>query len=198
MATSIERVLAELSTILDGLGIRYAVGGSVASSLYGEPRTTNDIDVSMDLRLTDIRPLLKALDAGWFVEPAAVERATAHNDMFQLLHEPTMFTVDVYVAELNDPLDRTGLERRRVVALADGSKVWFASPEDVVLRKLDWWRRSGGVLTRQLRDVRAILRWQSTRLDLATLRREAEAMGLRAVLEECLRASEGESGEGST
>ncbi len=189
MATGMERVLAEIGAILDRLGVRYAVGGSVASSLYGEPRATNDIDLGLDLKLSDIRPLLKALTPGWFVEPGAVERATANNDMFQVLHEAELFKVDLYVAELHNPLDRLGLERRRRIDLADGSPVWFASPEDVILRKLDWERLSGGVLTNQRRDVQGILRWQAGKLDLVTLRKEARSLGLAEALESCLRTA---------
>ena len=95
---------AELSLLflrpLNKLGVRYIVGGSIASMLYGEPRFTNDVDVVVFLRNEDIPRLMEAFPSPEFYLPPAeiiaAEIARPQNGLFNALHVATGFKADMY------------------------------------------------------------------------------------------------------
>lgn len=106
------------------------------------------------------------------------------------VHQPTVVKVDFFV--LGDtPFDRVQLERRRLSPVLAGSdrRVFVSSPEDLILRKLGWYRLGGGVSDRQWRDVLGVIKVQAERLDLDHLRRWATVLGLWVLLERALAES---------
>lgn len=174
--------LAELVAVLERLGVTCVVGGSLASGLWGEPRATNDVDVLVDLREDQIGELVRALSPAFYVvEPAvraAVERATS----FNVVHYARAHKIDVFVAGV-EGLDRAQLERRVVRSLSSDSRPFaVTSPEDVVLRKLDWFRRGDESSQRQWRDVLGVLKVGGADLDRGYLREAAEREGLAELL----------------
>lgn len=189
MLTELERVLVELGAVLDRLDLQHAVGGSVASSRYGELRSTNDVDVLVQLPPAKAEGLVQALAAPWSVEASAVQRALARRDMFQAYHMAAFMKVDLYVADPRRLLDALTLEHRKRVPVggAEGGSICFSTAEDIVLRKLDWLRLSGGVLERQRRDVLGVLKGVGPDLDLGYLRATAGQLGLTEALESCLK-----------
>ncbi len=54
------RIILLVTQTLESLGIPYAVGGSLASSLHGVMRSTLDVDIVADMRLEHIQPLVTA------------------------------------------------------------------------------------------------------------------------------------------
>lgn len=99
------------AALLDGLGIDYVIGGSVASSLVGEPRATVDLDIAVMMTAADMQPLLEALGDGYYVSEAAVRDAVRRRGSCNVIHLATMQKVDVFV--LGDGLlDRLQLSRR--------------------------------------------------------------------------------------
>lgn len=168
-----------LARIFERLGVRYCVGGSVASSVYGEVRTTLDVDVVADLRPEHVDALVTAIEPEFYVVPEGVRRAVRERSSFNVIHEEMLVKADVYVVP-RDPLFRDQLDRSRRVALSadPGSEVALASPEDVVLHKLRWYEMGGRVSDRQWRDVLGVLKVQGTGLDFAYLERAASTLGL--------------------
>lgn len=168
-----------LARIFERLGVRYCVGGSVASSVYGEVRTTLDVDVVADLRPEHVDALVTAIEPEFHVVPEGVRRAVRERSSFNVIHEEMLVKADVYVVP-SDPLFRDQLDRSRRVALSadPGSEVALASPEDVVLHKLRWYEMGGRVSDRQWRDVLGVLKVQGTGLDFAYLERAASTLGL--------------------
>lgn len=131
--------LAPFLEPLERLGLPYCVTGSVAASVYGEPRLTADIDIVLLLKIGDIAALRSAFpDAGYYVPPdetLRLELARDSRGMFNLIHHSSQFKADIYLAG-HDPLHAWALEHRRRISLGEGG-AWIAPPEYVILRKLD-------------------------------------------------------------
>ena len=190
MFEDLRRALTVVADALEGLGIAYCVGGSVASGEYGEPRLTNDVDVLIEIGGWQVRPFVDALRREFYVDEVSVAEAVASGRSFNAIHLKMMLKVDFFVAT-DRPLDRMHLAHRRpiVVDPETGRTAFFTSPEDIVLQKLDWYRQSNGVLDSQLRDVAGVLKVKATALDLVYLRGMAQRLGLSDLLDASLKAA---------
>lgn len=178
-----------VTAALDRLGVAHTIGGSIASSVAGEPRSTIDIDIVAALEAPHVAPLVQALEGEFYVERAALDRAVAERRGANLIHQATQVKVDLFVAG-GTPLDTLQLSRRQPVDVG-GRRIYVHPPEDILLQKLRWFRLSGDTSDRQWRDVRGIVRVQGQRLDVAYLRRGAEVLDVVDLLERALQASPG-------
>ena len=172
------RVALTAARILQRLGVPYVTAGSFASSLHGEPRSTDDVDIVADLRPAHVLPLTAALAAEWYADQEAVREAIARGASFNAIHLATGVKVDVFVVGA-DPFDA-----RRV---ASGAELRVDTAEYTVLRKLEWFRRGGEISDRQWRDVIGIIRTQGLRLDRGELSTWAERLGVSDLLARALR-----------
>ena len=180
-----ERLLAAIATALEEIPVRYAIGGSVASTHQGEPRMTNDVDVLVDLGPDHLDAFRSAFGEDWYIPDRGLPEAVRTAGSFNLIHLSWMDKVDFFVAG-DEPLKRKTLER--AVPLRIGEiDVAFSSAEDIVLHKLDWLRQSGGILERQRRDVLGVMKATGSALDISYLRRMAETLSLEEPLESCFR-----------
>ena len=137
------------------LGLPYCVTGSVAASVYGEPRLTADIDVVLLLEARDIPALRAAFpDSEYYSPPDESLHASLHRGgLFNLIHHASQFKADIYVAA-GDPLHAWALGHRRRIDIG-GTGAWIAPPEYVILRKLQFYREGGS--DKHVRDIRFIL-----------------------------------------
>ena len=172
-----------IARILERLGVRYCIGGSVASSVYGEIRTTFDVDVVADLGPDDVEALVAAVESDFHVVVETVDRAIRDRSSFNLIHEEMLVKADVFVPP-DDPVFREQLERSRRVALRpdSGSEVELASPEDVIIHKLRWYEKGGRVSDRQWRDVLGVLKVQRDKLDWVYSERAAASLDVSELL----------------
>lgn len=170
---------------LDAMGILYTIGGSIASSFAGEPRSTLDIDIVAALDEQHVEGLVAALAAEFYVDADALRRAVRTHSSVSVIHQATQLKVDLFVAG-GTPLDGRQLGRRLAVDLGEGRRLYVHPPEDILLQKLRWYHRGGEVSDRQWRDIAAIVRVQGSRLDREYLREGAAILGVSDLLDRAL------------
>ena len=181
-------LLERVTAILDELGIPYALGGSLASSFIGEPRSTVDVDIAIDLDPAAADRLLDRVGAEFYVPLTAARVAIAAHSSFNAVDVEHGLKIDLFVLG-GGMLDRRQIERRVFVTVPGvGRAIAVTSPEDQVLRKLDWYRQGGGMSEHQWRDVLGILRVHGSAMDLDDLQDAAESLGLGALLAEARAA----------
>lgn len=179
-------VTLDVAAALEKLGLRYAVGGSFASSVHGIPRSTQDVDLLVELPLTAVAALVAELTGRFYVDADMIREAIRRGASFNVIHLATMFKVDMFVSS-RSPLLREEMERRQAVELGEPpGRLFVCSPEDVVLHKLDWFEKGSRVSDRQWSDLVGVLRIRGTALDVAYMRRWGRALGVSELLEEAL------------
>jgi hypothetical protein len=159
-------------------GVDAVVTGSVAAMLYGEPRLTHDIDLVVLLDDASISALVQAFpEDEFYCAPEEVIRVEARRTLrghFNIIHHATGFKADVYLVG-RDPLNHWALRDRRTVALGDAT-IDIASPEYVIVRKLEFFREGGSA--KHLEDIRGIMRQQGEKLDRALIEAKVAEHGL--------------------
>ncbi len=167
----------------DRLGITYLIGGSLASSLHGIPRATEDVDLVANIRQEHVPGLITALRETFYLDEAAMREAIEQRASFNLIHLRTLFKVDVFVAK-DDAASREEMQRRQRFAVSDEPRrdLVVASPEDVVAQKLYWFSLGDEVSERQWTDAVGVLKVRGDRVDLVYLRHIAEWLGIETLL----------------
>ena len=180
--------LTPLIDVLERLGVAWYVGGSVASTVHGRFRATNDVDLIANLREEHASPLRATLEADHYVDEESIRDAVRHESSFNLVHYGTGLKIDVFIAA--DSEYEAGVRARRVSEpigdAADRRHLWVASAEDTILAKLGWYRRGGGTSERQWRDVQGVIELRGAALDVAYLRRWAPVLGVADLLGQAL------------
>lgn len=184
--------IAPVVTELERLGVSYYLGGSVASSSHGIPRSTLDVDLVADLAPKHVAPLVEALQGDYYISRPAVSDAIDRRSCFNIIHTATSFKVDVFAVK-NRKYDRVALERtgRRLLDEGDpSSQFCFASAEDIILSKLEWFRMGGEVSERQWGDVLGVIKVQGGALDRAYLEKWAAELGVADLLKRAREETE--------
>ena len=181
-ATTLDVALG-VAAAIESLGIRYFVGGSVASSLQGEPRATNDIDLVLDISPAQVTELVAALGPDYSVDVDALVDAVRRRSCCNAYYLPLFTKIDLFACG-TAPFDREELARStRVRVRGEGEELCVKSPEDTVLRKLSWYRGGGESSTRQWRDVVEVLRVSGAVLDDGYLDRWAAELRVADLLQ---------------
>ena len=184
------RVTAIVGAILDQLGVPWLVGGSLASSIHGIPRATQDVDLVADLRLPHLKPFVAAMEQEFYCSDDAVRDAMRRRASFNVIHYATAMKVDIFMLK-GDPLSQAEMGRRvlQIVGDTDSTQLPIASPEDIILQKLDWFRKGDRISDRQWRDVLGVLKVGAATLDHAYLAAQAAACDLGELLNEAFEAA---------
>ena len=182
-------VLRRTVETLDKLNIPYVVGGSFASSFHGLPRTTNDVDIVAVIEEKQIQLFVGEFENDFYVDEEMVKRAVRQKSSFNMIHFDTTFKVDVFIAKSG--FQEKEIERRQLKGLGSDGKYsfYFSTPEDIVLAKLDWYRKGNCVASQQWIDISNVIRIQGARLDIDYLRYWAGELQLSDLLERALEES---------
>lgn len=182
-------VTLRVTGVLEQMHIPYLVGGSLASSLHGIPRATQDVDLVAHLSADDIQPLVQALQDEFYIDADMIRDAIRRQSSFNLIHLDTLFKVDVFIYR-KDALNRQEMARGQRYFLGDEPErsVVIASPEDIILQKLYWYQLGEQVSERQWNDVLGVLKVRGNELDVEYMEHVARDTGLSQLLEEAFKA----------
>ena len=179
-----------LHSIFESLNIPYYITGGVCAIAYGDPRTTRDLDVVVEVERSQIMPLVDQLEAaGFYCPPGAVDDIQAGRaKTLSVTHRQLILNADIVLTDDTD-FDRSKMARRRLeaIGLDESDRFWLASPEDLILAKLLWGRQSES--EKQWRDVLGILKVQGNGLEFAYLTQWAERLDLVELLDRAMRAA---------
>ncbi len=168
----IQVTITPLVEALEELGVPYHIGGSVASSLYGLPRLTIDVDIVADLRQGHVRPLIDQLQTDYYIDEDMIRDAIKRRGSFNVIHLDTMLKVDVFIPK-SRPFDQEELRRAQQEVLLEGTRPYnVASPEGTILNKLEWYR--------------GVLKVQGTHLDMDYLKKWSANLKVTDLLERAL------------
>jgi hypothetical protein len=175
-----------VATVLNALGIPYMIAGGTASIFFGEPRFTNDVDVVVDLRLDQVEAFCaKFPSSDFYVSNQAAAQAVIHRHQFNIIHPESGLKVDVILPRSAFDRDQFGHRRVRRPGDFDAS---FASPEDVIIKKLEYFKE--GESPKHLRDITGILKLCTDPIDRAYIEQWADKLGVRDIWDAILQRLE--------
>ncbi len=167
---------------LGNAGIPYMIGGSVASSIHGPQRSTNDVDIVFAPTPAQLDEFLAAVSEFYVSRPAALE-AHRRRSMFNVIDMPSGHKADLIFLKQR-PYSETELDRRVRIRFA-GREIFVASPEDVILSKLEWSKI--GESERQFQDAVGVALTNGPQLDIGYLEKWAVELGVVEGLNELMR-----------
>ena len=184
-------VTIQVTQVLEKLNIPYLIGGSLASTLYGMVRTTQDADIVAIMQPEHLEPFVSALKDEFYVDDEMIAESIQHHSSFNIIHRESMFKVDFFIPHPR-PFLQSQLARAQKQTFLFESEVSakFSSPEDIILAKREWYRLGGEVSERQWRDTLGVLKTRAGKLDLDYLRKWAIELKINDLLECVLKEME--------
>jgi hypothetical protein len=181
-------VTLKVTAVFEQLHVPYLIGGSLASVLYGMVRTTQDADIVAEMRQEHIRPFVSTLQDEFYIDEEMIASSIHRNTSFNIIHRETFFKVDVFIPSPR-PFLQSQLARAQKQTFTFEAEVSakFATPEDTILSKLEWFRLGGETSERQWRDILGVIKTRADMLDLAYLRKWAEEIQVSDLLERALQ-----------
>ena len=172
-------LLRYFTAVLEQLGLPYFVTGSVATIFFGEPRFTNDIDIVVDFPASRISAFCEAFPSNdFYMSEEAVRRAVTSKGQFNVIHPASGLKVDVMVPSPS-AFNRSRFARARRLRPAPDFEAVFATPEDVILKKLEYYRDGGS--EKHLRDITGVLKISGAKIDLVYVDEWSRRLGLSDV-----------------
>jgi len=172
-------VLKVVTERLNRTNIPYMVSGSMAANYYTVPRMTRDIDIVVELKETNVDKFVDLFAGNFYINKEMIKKEVRRQGMFNLIHTQFVVKID-FIVKKSSPYQDTAFSRKREV-LVNSNPMWFVSPEDLVVSKLNWAKDSHSEI--QLRDVRNLLETVDN-LDLKYIDKWISQLGLGQVYKE--------------
>ena len=187
------QITQKIAQEFERMNILYYVGGSLASSLHGIPRSTQDVDIVADIKDEHIPHFFKTFETGFYIDADMIKDAIHRQTSFNIIHLATMFKVDIFILK-KDKNSLEEMNRRKQYQISDspGQMLFLASAEDIIIHKLYWFKPGRGVSDRQWNDVLGVLRVQYDNLDNIYLEHAAVQLGVMALLQKAYEEAKGE------
>ncbi|HAM96129.1 TPA: hypothetical protein DCP13_01665 [Candidatus Azambacteria bacterium] len=178
-----EKLLLKVAPILEALNISYFVTGGFAVSVWGRPRATFDIDIVVKLIEPKVDSLARALrkisEAGYISEYAARE-AIERKSEFNFIDPETGLKVDFWITKGDE---KSTMEfKRRITKKINNQEIYFISPEDLILSKLEWYKQTES--SRHLEDIESTLK--ISKVDVKYIKKWAEKQSTLKIFENLL------------
>lgn len=187
--SEIRQATEPLIRFFEASQIQYHIGGSVASSAHGIPRTTLDVDLVADIKPHQVMRMAQTLKEIYYIDAAMIENALKNESSFNLIHLETIIKIDVFVLK-KDPFNQEVMKRAVEGSLnlgeADPFLVRFSSPEDIILHKLSWFRLGGEQSERQWKDILGVLNIQRDSLDFEYMQTWAKRINVDDLLDHAI------------
>jgi len=186
-ADDLQAALSPVTEAFRMLGIRFFVGGSVASSFHGAIRSTMDVDLVCTIPAASANQFVKHLGDDFYASLPAIKDAIDRKTCFNLIHYPTSYKIDVFVSRGRE-FDLAAMNRAMPQSLmsADLPPIPVATVEDSILSKLEWFRLTDETSERQWHDVERLIEVHGEALDTQHLWRMAKAIGVADLLSRLL------------
>jgi len=183
------KVMIRVVEVLEKLRIPYYLGGSLASSVYGTPRATQDIDIVADIQLRHVKLFVSSFtEEEFYIDEEMIKEAIASKSSFNIIHLEAMIKVDIFIFNDTSFAQSEMSRRRRELIMSDPeSFVSLPTPEDIILQKLLWFNMGGRVSDRQWQDILGVINVQSNKLDLTYLNSWAKKLNLFELLQQALK-----------
>ena len=183
---SLSVVLRRISSALDEFGIEYMLTGSLVSSGYGRPRSTNDIDIVIEANPEQLHSFIQQLEKNdYYADLDTALQAQRHESLFNVIDRKTSWKIDL-IFRKSRPYSNEAFRRRRLLEL-EGVKVYVASVEDIIIAKMEWAKQAQS--QRQIEDVVSILKLRGQDLDELYLQNWIQQLGLNSEWEAVRRDS---------
>jgi hypothetical protein len=173
------QILVYVARLLDDLKIPYLTGGSIASSIFGIPRATQDIDLVIDMPSAKTSGFVLAMQKKFYIDLDTVMRAVQTRSSFNAIHLESVQKIDFFICGQDDYAFEE-MRRRLQIAVdeAEEQKICIASPEDIILQKLLWYKLGSLISERQWNDTLGVIKVQRGRLDREYVNRWAKALDI--------------------
>jgi hypothetical protein len=169
-------LMRHVCTAFERLGIKYLVTGSQATIAFGEPRFTNDIDIVAAIETSQLEAFCSAFpDEEFYLSRQAARDAIAQHHMFNIIHPASGLKIDVIIPRTS-AFERSRFDRGVRVRVAEDFVATFASPEDVILKKLEFYKLGGS--DRHLRDIAGVLKVRGDAVDRGYIAQFAGQLGV--------------------
>jgi hypothetical protein len=165
---SFENFLKMILSVLEQAGIDYMIGGAVAVWPWGEPRSTQDIDIVIHLGLEQINPLSEALEGVDIYLPPDIILENLHETRVDLpinaIHGASGYKAEMFLLREGDELRKAAFQRRVKVDFgSEIGEIFIHSPEDLIIYKMLYYSLSQQ--TKHIRDIGSIIKTRGDELD---------------------------------
>jgi len=180
-------VTLKVTAVLEKLAVPYLISGSLASTLYGMVRTTQDSDIVTKMKPEHLQTFVSELQDEFYLDEVMIAEAIQRNSSFNIIHRETMFKVDIFIP-FPRPFLQSQIARAQKQTFQFDKEVSakFSSPEDTILSKLEWYRMGGETSERQWRDVLGVLKTRAAELDREYLLKWAHELHVADLLDRAL------------
>lgn len=178
-----EEIVKKVVDALEKNGVSYMLTGAFAVNYYGKARLTHDIDLVVQISLDDADKVVSLFQDEFYVALEGIIDAVKHGTMFNLIHPETGIKIDCWMLKHKE-YDELSFSRKRREIIFD-QKMYISSPEDLIITKLDWYKKSE--TQKHYEDVVGIFEIQEGKLDIDYIKKWAAHLSFLNIVGDVLK-----------